>query len=90
MKLASEFLVMGEQRYSASMTDTNRGVRDPVITPFVLAMKAAGYKEVLVHKCSKLRHCPICPVGKGNYSQQYEKDGRLVWACPHCQEISNG
>ena len=88
MKLAPEFLAQGERQCLDTMGDQNRGVRDPVITPFVLGMKAAGYQELLRQGCSILRGCPFCPVGKSNYSQQYEKDGKLVLACPHCQEIS--
>jgi hypothetical protein len=74
--------------YRDTIDDHNRDIRDPVVTSFVLGMRAAGYQVVLRQGCSILRGCPFCPVGKSNYSQQYKKDGRLVWACPHCQEIS--
>ena len=88
MKLETEFLEQGMQHHLDTMGEHNRGIRDPVITPFVMGMKAAGYQEILRQGCSILRSCPFCPVGKSNYSQQYRKDGKLVWACPHCQEIS--
>jgi len=88
MQIPSALLEQGQQQYASTMSDQNRGVRDPVITPFVLAMKLGGYEEVLVQRCSKLRACPICPVGKGNYSQQYLKGAQTVWACPHCQNIT--
>jgi hypothetical protein len=88
MKLAPEFLAHGELQYLDTMDEHNRVLCDPVITPFVLGMKAAGYQEILRQGCSILRGCPFCQVGKSNYSQQYKKNGRLVWACPHCHEIS--
>lgn len=81
-------LALAEQQYNATMSDENRGVRDPVITPFAMAMKLAGYVEVPEGKCSMLRSCPICPVGKGHYSTRYQKDGVMVWGCPHCQNIT--
>lgn len=87
-KISADLLERGRQKCAATMGDHNRGVRDPIITPFVMAMKLGGHREILVHGCSKLRSCPICPVGRGNYSQQYEKDGQLVWACPHCESIT--
>ncbi|MCS4315558.1 hypothetical protein M2397_005892 [Pseudomonas sp. BIGb0381] len=90
MQISSALLEQGRQRCAATMNDPNRGVRDPIITPFVMAMKLGGYVEVLVGCCSKLRACPICPVGKGNYSQLYVKGAQTVWACPHCQNITAG
>jgi hypothetical protein len=89
MKMDSAVLTKAEQQYHATMTDVNRAVRDPVITPFAMAMKLAGYREVPENDgCSKLRACPHCPVGKANYSTRYTKDGVVVWGCPHCQNIT--
>lgn len=71
------------------MTDVNCCVRDPIITSFAMAMKISGYVELLESSgCSKLRACPICPVGKGNYSTRYSKNGIGMWGCPHCQNIT--
>lgn len=81
-------LAQAERQYHATMTDENRGVRDPVITPFAMAMKLSGYIEAPEGRCSTLRSCPICPVGKGNYSTRYQKDGMIAWGCPHCQNIT--
>jgi len=88
MKMDPTVLAQAEQQYLATMTGENRGVRDPVVTPFAMAMSKAGYAEVPEGRCSKLRACPICPVGKGNYSTRYKKDGAVVWGCPHCQNIT--
>ena len=88
MQMSTALLEQGRQRCAATMSDPNRGPRDPVITPFVMAMKLGGYEEVLVNRCGKLRACPACPVGTANYSQQYLKDGDPVWACPHCRNIT--
>lgn len=90
MKISADLLEQGRQQYASKLGDEAcRVLSDPVITPFVLAMKLGGYREIMVQRCSKLRGCPICPVGKSSYSQQYEKDGQLVWACPHCQNITS-
>lgn len=88
MRISQNLLQQGLDQYNATMAATGRGPRDPVITPFVMAMKIGGYTEVLLNRCSKLRACPTCPVGKGNYSQLYDKNGQQVWACPHCQNIT--
>ncbi|KZN20440.1 MULTISPECIES: hypothetical protein [Pseudomonas] len=89
MRIDSTLLVQGQQHYQNTMSDDNRAIRDPIITPFVLAMTLGGYVEIMERgACVKLRACPICPVGKGNYSSQYQKDGMLVWGCPHCQNIT--
>ena len=87
-KMDPELLAQAVRHYHATMDDANRGVRDPIITPFAIAMKLAGYTEVPEGRCSKLRSCPICPVGKGNYSTRYSKDGIVAWGCPHCQSIT--
>lgn len=86
----SEILAVALSQYKNTMTDSNRSVRDPVITPFAMAMKLAGFSEAPDKEggCSKLRACPICPAGKGNYSTRYKKDGVMVWGCPHCQNIT--
>lgn len=90
IKLDAAILAQAQQKYQDTMTDQNRPVRDPVITPFGMAMKLAGYKEFpeQAEGCSKLRACPICPVGKGNYSTRYKKGGAVAWGCPHCQNIT--
>lgn len=88
MKIPHNLLMQGQEQYTSTMSDPNRGPRDPVITPFVMAMKLGGYEEVLFLRCAKLRACPFCPVGKANYSQLYRKDGKAIWACPHCQNIT--
>lgn len=90
IKLSADLLEQGQQQFASKMSDEDyRVLSDPIITPFVLAMKIGGYRAFLKQGCSKLRSCPICPVGKSNYSQLYEKDGQLVWACPHCQNITS-
>lgn len=88
LKIDPSILAQAQQTYQDTMTDANRGVRDPVITPFAIAMKLSGYVEVPEGKCSKLRACPICPVGRGNYSTRYSKGGAIWWGCPHCQSIT--
>lgn len=90
MRIDGKLLELGLQHYRDTMDDTNRGVRDPVITPFAMAMKIGGYVELPERPggCSKLRSCPFCPVGRANYSTRYIKDGVVVWGCPHCQNIS--
>lgn len=88
LKMDPAILAQAEQKYRDTMNDDNRSIRDPVITPFAMAMKLAGYVEVPEGGCSKLRSCPICPVGKGNYSTRYSKAGRIWWGCPHCQSIT--
>lgn len=88
MKMDAAVLAQAEQQYLATMTEGNRAIRDPVITPFAIAMNLAGYVEVPEGRCSKLRACPICPVGKGNYSTRYQKNGVVTWGCPHCQNIT--
>lgn len=90
MKIDLEILAQANKQYESTMTDSNRGVRDPVITPFAMAMRLSGYIEFPDGngRCSKLRACPICPVGKGNYSTRYKKNGVIAWGCPHCQNIT--
>lgn len=90
MKMDATILAQAREQYERTMTDENRSVRDPVITPFAIAMKMAGYVEVPENSgCSKLRACPICPVGKGNYSTRYKKNDVVAWGCPHCQTITH-
>ena len=89
MKIDTSTLQQAQQQYEQTMTEESRVVRDPVITPFAIAMKIAGYRAVLGNcGCSILRACPICPVGKANYSTLYVKDGAEYWGCPHCQNIT--
>lgn len=88
IKMDPAILAQAQKEYEATMSDNNRGIRDPVITPFAMAMKLAGFTEYPEGRCSKLRACPICPVGKGNYSTRYKKDGVITWGCPHCQNIT--
>lgn len=89
LKIDPAILAQAEQKYHATMSEENRGVRDPIITPFAIAMNLAGYVEFPEGRCSKLRGCPICPVGNSNYSTRYKNtDGAVVWGCPHCQNIT--
>lgn len=90
-KIDPGLLSKAQQEYQATMTDTNRGVRDPVITPFATAMHLSGYVDYPERPncCSKLRSCPSCPVGKGNYSTRYLLNGVVKWGCPHCLSISD-
>lgn len=46
LKIDTGILKQAEQTYFATMSDVNCGVRDPVITPFAMAMKLSGYEEV--------------------------------------------
>lgn len=87
-KIDSAVLKQAQQQYDESMTDENRIVRDPVITPFGMAMTLSGYTQVMKSGCNTLRSCTICPVGKGSYSAKYTKNGEVVWGCPHCGNIS--
>jgi len=88
--MSPDVLARGQQHYRETHNDPNRGVRDPIITPFAMAMRLDGFRAILAAGgCCTLRHCPICPVGRGNYSTLYEKDGRRVWACPHCETIAD-
>ena len=90
MKIDPDLLTQAVNQYEVTMTEANRAVRDSVITPFSLAMELAGYEESPTKEggCSKLRTCPFCPVGKGNYSTRYKKPGITFWGCPHCQNIT--
>lgn len=85
MQMPSDLLERGQQQYSTKLKEPGRqSITDPVITPFVYAMKLGGYEELLNKTCSITRRCPFC---NGSYSQKYSKDDRLVWGCPHCNSI---
>lgn len=86
VKIDEGLLAQGVQQYDSTMTDENRAVRDPVITPFALAMKLGGYTAV-THSggATLLRECPHC---RSKYSTQYQKNGLVFWGCPHCKTIS--
>lgn len=86
MKLEPAVLEEAQRHYAESLNDENRRVRDPIITPFAMAMRLSGYKVVMtVGGCDQLRECPTC----GNkYSTKYEKDGALFWGCPHCAAVT--
>lgn len=43
VKIDSEMLAQSNMKYLKIMGDENRAVRDPVITPFGMAMELAGY-----------------------------------------------
>lgn len=85
-KLPDELIDAGVSQHLATLSETNRGVRDPVITPFAFSMKLAGFTCVTTHGgCSVLRECPTC---RGKYSTRYRKRGREFWACPHCRWVT--
>lgn len=85
-KIDPRLLESGVNEYNASLTDDNRRIRDPIITPFGMAMKIDGYRHVSRRPggCDILRECPHC---KSKYSTLLEKSGDHVWACPHCKTI---
>jgi hypothetical protein len=78
IKIDAGILEQANKNYLATMSDENRGVRDPIITPYAMAMKLAGYIEMPDRHCSKLRGCPICPVGKSNYSTRYKSNNGTI------------
>lgn len=84
--LPESFREKARLHYEKTMNDQNRGVRDPVITPFAFEMKLAGYVDFPRHpgRCSELRECPKC---KNKYSTRYQKNGVVFWGCPHCRTI---
>ncbi|PRD92273.1 hypothetical protein [Burkholderia contaminans] len=60
-------------------------VTDPVITPFVRALKAEGFSiKALRSGCDVLGTCPTC---RGRYLYTAIKDG--VEYCPHCREAAD-
>lgn len=88
MLISRDMLEQGQVLYQQTINADNLAVRDPVITAFAMAMRISGYEVATNNECSVLRSCPICPVGKGNYSTKYIKDSMVVWGCPHCQSIT--
>lgn len=89
MQLDKALLEKGRRQYDATLNEENRALRDPIVTPFGMAMKIGGYIGILTKgDCLTFRACPICPVGKSSYSTLYEKDGIRVWACPLCLNIT--
>lgn len=86
IKIDSALLQAARVEYEVSLNDDNRQVRDPIMTPFAWAMKAAGYTPVTrPGGCVSLRECPFC---KSKHSTQYTKADSQAWGCPHCQRIS--
>lgn len=86
MKIDKDALAQAQQHYTDTLNDSNRRVRDPVITPFAMAMRLSGF-AVVSHPggCDILRECPHC---RSRYSTKYSKAGTLYWGCPHCQNIT--
>lgn len=67
--------------------DSHRGaITDPVITPFVRALKSEGF-EIKAHRsgCDLLGTCPKC---QGRYLYSALKDGVEHSLCPHCHDAA--
>lgn len=64
--------------------DSRRAITDPVITPFVRAMRAEGYevKKTRTGGCDHLERCPFC---NGSYRYVFLKEGRELKLCAHCK-----
>lgn len=84
--LPDDLIKKAKLHYDETMTEKNRGVRDPIITPFFFAMKFAGYVEAPMEgmRCSLMRECPSC---KNKYSTRHIKNSAYFWGCPHCQTV---
>ena len=76
-------LARAKAQYLATMTPENRIVRDDTITPYVMAMKLAGFRVVTDSWCNR-QTCPHC---RGAYSAKYRKGSSDYWSCPHCNTI---
>jgi hypothetical protein len=67
----------------------DRALTDPVITPFVRALKAEGYAIKKTrndkHGCDVLGTCPAC---RSRYLFTAIKDGAELQACPHCHDAA--
>lgn len=74
------------QRERASLAaDSRRGaVTDPVITPFVRALKSEGF-QIKAERggCDSLGTCAKC---QGRYLFTVLRDGSERTACPHCHD----
>lgn len=86
MLIDEQLLAQARAEMEATNSESNRNVRDPVISPFAGAMRLSGYRAITQAGCSILRECPAC---KNKYSTKYVKDDALVWACPHCKLITS-
>ncbi len=86
VKIDRAALEQAQQHYADTLNEDNRQVRDPVITPFAMAMRLSGF-TVVSHPggCDILRECPGC---RSRYSTKYTKASVVYWACPHCQKIT--
>ncbi|MEH0016809.1 hypothetical protein V6330_20500, partial [Citrobacter portucalensis] len=63
-------------------------VSDPVITPFIIAMRLSGYTPSLTPSdCLMLRQCPDC---NHSYWTRFERQNKVYWACPDCCTITDG
>jgi|TARA_R100000687_G_scaffold82859_2_gene83599 hypothetical protein len=84
--LSDQALERGHQQYQATMTESNRVIRDSLLTPFAMAMKLEGF-EAVTHPsgCMLFRECPEC---RETYSTKYRKAGVIYWACPHCRDVA--
>tara|TARA_R110002124_G_scaffold128157_2_gene288539 strand:+ start:16723 stop:16989 length:267 start_codon:yes stop_codon:yes gene_type:complete len=87
MRIQQGLLEQGQKLYEQMSTE-DKVLSDPVIWPFGMAMRIGGYTPAIENECLILRSCPICPVGKGNYSTKYQKETAVYWGCPHCQNIT--
>lgn len=85
MKLNQTFIDEAKLELKETETVLNRGVRDPVFTPYVLALKKAGFKIVTRKSgCMELAECIVC---RCNMSAVVSKNGLVYKACPWCNQI---
>jgi hypothetical protein len=67
--------------------DRRAAITDPVITPFVRALKAEGFRIKTVRGgCDMLGTCPAC---QSKYLYTVIKDGAEFSACPHCRDAAD-
>ncbi|MEL6008585.1 hypothetical protein J4Z08_22940 [Citrobacter portucalensis] len=79
-----EVSALAEKEYQTR----EHSVSDPIITPFIIAMKLSGYTPSLNDSgCLLLRQCPDC---NHSYSTRYERKNYVYWACPDCHSITEG
>lgn len=86
LRLTPEAIEQAQVQYKETTTVENAPRRDPIFTPFIMALKIDGFKMRLKpSKCLLLRYCNKC----NSYdSTGCEKDGVKYWACPKCEEIT--
>lgn len=63
------------------MASMSGGATDPVITPFVLAMQAAGWMVESKGRCAVLGRCPSC---QNPYLFSFLLEHERIKACPFC------